>query len=78
MADQVWIWENDGNTFYFDIGEIVRFRVEAEEWHDQIPTGPDHPDTVTVSERKPPYSIQVCIPLFSLRFPILSSTACGR
>ncbi|KAL1975281.1 hypothetical protein VTN31DRAFT_3673 [Thermomyces dupontii] len=58
VADQVWIWENDGNTFYFDIGEIVRFRVEAEEWHDQIPTGPDHPDTVTVSERKPPYSIQ--------------------
>ncbi|GFF38393.1 hypothetical protein IFM46972_05534 [Aspergillus udagawae] len=57
IADQVWVWENeDGSTFYFDIGEIVRFRVEMEEWHDQIPNAPDLGDGATI-ERKPPYSI---------------------
>ncbi|KAK9616741.1 DNA-directed RNA polymerase III complex subunit Rpc25 [Aspergillus fumigatus] len=57
IADQVWVWENeDGSTFYFDIGEIVRFRVEMEEWHDQIPNAPDLGDGTTI-ERKPPYSI---------------------
>ncbi|KAL1965986.1 hypothetical protein VTN77DRAFT_4926 [Rasamsonia byssochlamydoides] len=56
--DQVWVWENEeGATFYFDIGEIVRLRVEMEEWHDQIPNAPDQQDATTVSERKPPYSI---------------------
>lgn len=60
IADQVWVWENeDGSTFYFDIGEIVRFRVEMEEWHDQIPNAPDLGDGAT-TERKPPYSIIVC------------------
>ncbi|EEP76656.1 conserved hypothetical protein [Uncinocarpus reesii 1704] len=57
-TDQVWVWDNgEGSTFYFDIGETVRFRVEAEEWHDQIPNAPDTPDTSTVGERKAPYSI---------------------
>lgn len=60
-ADQVWVWENEeGATFYFDVGEIVRLRVEMEEWHDQIPNAPDQQDATTVSERKPPYSIVVC------------------
>lgn len=55
----MWIWENeDGSTFYFDVGEIVRLRVEMEEWHDQIPNAPDLGDGAT-SERKPPYSIIV-------------------
>lgn len=58
--DQVWIWENEeGSSFYFDVGEVVRFRVEAEEWHDQIPNAPELADGAT-SERKPPYSIIVC------------------
>ncbi|KAJ6013986.1 DNA-directed RNA polymerase III subunit 22.9 kDa [Penicillium herquei] len=56
FQDQVWTWDNDdGTTLYFDVGEVVRFRVETEEWHDQIPNGPDS-DT-TVVERKAPYSI---------------------
>ncbi|KAJ5286849.1 DNA-directed RNA polymerase III subunit 22.9 kDa [Penicillium angulare] len=55
-SDQVWTWDNDdGTTLYFDVGELVRFRVEVEEWHDQIPNGPDNDQTVT--ERKAPYSI---------------------
>lgn len=59
-ADQVWTWDNeDGATFYFDVGEIVRFRVETEEWHDQIPNAPELADGPAL-ERKPPYSIVVC------------------
>lgn len=62
-ADQVWIWDSeDGSSFYFDVGEIVRLRVEMEEWHDQIPNAPDPGDGST-TERKPPYSIIVGIPL---------------
>ncbi|OJI97767.1 hypothetical protein ASPVEDRAFT_49718 [Aspergillus versicolor CBS 583.65] len=56
--DQVWIWENEEGTFYFDVGEVVRFRVEMEEWHDQIPNAPDLGDGAA-TDRKPPYSIIV-------------------
>jgi len=57
-TDQVWIWDNgEGAIFYFDLGEIVRFRVEAEEWHDQIPNAPGPHDGSMITERKPPYSI---------------------
>lgn len=67
-ADQVWIWDSeDGSSFYFDVGEIVRLRVEMEEWHDQIPNAPDLGDG-SASERKPPYSIIVgvsCLPFLS-------------
>ena len=28
------------STCYFDVGELVRLRVESEEWHDHAPTGP--------------------------------------
>jgi DNA-directed RNA polymerase subunit E'/Rpb7 len=58
-AEQVWIWESEGGTeFFFDVGEVVRFRVESEEWHDQIPNAPDVADE-TPQERRPPYSILV-------------------
>ncbi|CAG7949862.1 unnamed protein product [Penicillium nalgiovense] len=56
-AEQVWIWESEGGTeFFFDVGEVVRFRVESEEWHDQIPNAPDVADE-TPQDRRPPYSI---------------------
>ncbi|CAG8921065.1 unnamed protein product [Penicillium salamii] len=56
-AEQVWIWKNDeGSEFFFDVGEVVRFRIEAEEWHDQIPNAPELGDQ-TPQERRPPYSI---------------------
>lgn len=60
-ADQVWIWRNDdGTDFYFDVGEVVRFRVESEEWNDQIPNAPDL-DGSAPMERKPAYSIRVSL-----------------
>jgi DNA-directed RNA polymerase III subunit RPC8 len=34
----------DMTEFFFDVGEVVRFRVESEEWHDQIPNAPDVAD----------------------------------
>lgn len=43
----------------------MRFRVEAEEWHDQIPDAPDDQDSAAVMERKPPYSIIVGFLLLS-------------
>lgn len=59
FSDQVWIWRNDdGTDFYFDVGEVVRFRVESEEWNDQIPNAPDL-DGSAPMERKPAYSIRV-------------------
>lgn len=70
-ADQVWVWENEeGSTFYFDVGEVVRFRVEMEEWHDQIPNAPDLGDGVAM-ERKAPYSIIVCSNLRNAYFLLL-------
>ncbi|KAJ5902389.1 RNA polymerase III subunit Rpc25 [Penicillium taxi] len=41
-AEQVWTFQpEDGPIMYFDVGEIVRFRVEAEEWNEQNPNAPD-------------------------------------
>lgn len=65
-AEQVWIWESEGGTeFFFDVGEVVRFRVESEEWHDQIPNAPDVADE-TPQERRPPYSILVGLSILIL------------
>jgi hypothetical protein len=37
----VWIWTtHDGNEFFYDKMEPVRFRVEAEVWHDHTPQKP--------------------------------------
>jgi DNA-directed RNA polymerase III subunit RPC8 len=47
--------------FYLDVGEVVRFRVETEEWHDQIPNAPDLGEELP-TDRKPAYSIFVRYP----------------
>jgi len=37
----IWIWTTeDGIEFFFDKDEAVRFRVEAEVWHDLTPQKP--------------------------------------
>jgi len=42
--EQTYAWRPpdapEESTFYFDVGELIRFRVESEEWHDHAPTGP--------------------------------------
>lgn len=61
LAENLWVWETEApEPYYYDIGEIVRFRVESEEWNDQRPTGPDRAEAQTAAENKPPYSIRVC------------------
>ncbi|KAK2740411.1 DNA-directed RNA polymerase III subunit rpc25 [Myotisia sp. PD_48] len=56
--EQIWTWaEASGSTLYFDVGETVRFRVESEEWHDQVPNAPERQDGSAPVDRKPPYSI---------------------
>ncbi|EED16055.1 DNA-directed RNA polymerase III subunit 22.9 kDa, putative [Talaromyces stipitatus ATCC 10500] len=59
IAENLWAWHypDAPEPHWYDIGEVVRFRVEAEEWHDQRPTGPDRMEAQTVSESKPPYSL---------------------
>ena len=55
-GEQVWVWDNEGQPFYFDKNETVRFRIESEVWNDQSPLWPGDRDAV---EKKPPYTIQV-------------------
>jgi DNA-directed RNA polymerase III subunit RPC8 len=57
--ENVWVWRNqEHGEFYYDIGEVVRVRVEAEEWHDQAPKKPMKTETGEMIEpRKAPYSI---------------------
>ncbi len=64
-AEQCWIWENDGQRFYYDKLEWVRIRVESEQWHDNAPLAPpvavrpgDEP--LIEGKKESPYSIIVC------------------
>ncbi|KAJ5180429.1 DNA-directed rna polymerase III 25 kd polypeptide, partial [Penicillium capsulatum] len=80
-AEQVWVWDTeDGSCLYYDVGEIIRFRVETEEWHDQIPNAPDT-DELAI-DRKAPYSIIVSATGFisgrSLANMVLGLDAYGR
>jgi DNA-directed RNA polymerase III subunit RPC8 len=55
-SEQVWIWNPDGQKFYLDNQETVRFRVEAEYWFDQTPLGPNEKEEDT--DRRSPYAIE--------------------
>ena len=57
----MWIWQtDDGEDYYFDTGDVVRVRVEAEIWQDQAPKGPlKNTLANSVSERNVPYAITV-------------------
>ncbi|KAM3082975.1 DNA-directed RNA polymerase III complex subunit Rpc25 [Clarireedia jacksonii] len=53
--EQIFVWINDGQEFFFDNQESVRFRVDSEEWVDQAPIGPVKPDNPVKKEA--PYRI---------------------
>lgn len=55
-GNQIFEWENDGDTLYYDNHETVRFRIEAEHWFDQAPLGPTEKDEDNV--KKSPYTIE--------------------
>ncbi|KAH7326354.1 RNA polymerase III subunit Rpc25-domain-containing protein [Stachybotrys elegans] len=54
-SEQLWIWNFDGESLFYDIHEMVRFQVIDEEWHDQTPAGPTQTDEAAV---KTPYRIK--------------------
>lgn len=56
--ENVFVYKTEDNDLYFDTGDSVRFRVEAEEWCDQAPKGPKKEE----DEKTPPYSIVVSQP----------------
>ncbi|KAF2754123.1 DNA-directed RNA polymerase III polypeptide [Pseudovirgaria hyperparasitica] len=54
-----WVWTPEGGDgeLYFDLGEVIRFRVESEEWHDRSPQAPGSEDSG--KDDQPPYSLLV-------------------
>ena len=54
--DHYWYWMNEeGDEFFFDKDEVVRFRVEAEVWHDLTPQKPSivgEESTVPINSKK--------------------------
>lgn len=50
---------NEGNEYFYDKGETVRFRVESETWNDLSPVAPSLRMAETSEELKSPYSITV-------------------
>jgi hypothetical protein len=61
--EEVWIWrpsDSEDSAFYFDKREPIRFRVEAEVWHDHTPQKPDFTATVDgepPAQKPVPYTI---------------------
>ncbi|KAK5188193.1 DNA-directed RNA polymerase III complex subunit Rpc25, partial [Cryomyces antarcticus] len=57
-AERTWVWTTDGQEAFFDNHEVVRFRVEAENWHDLSPQQQPKPgDGEAERDQKAPYSI---------------------
>lgn len=59
MQEQCWVWSNEGQEYFYDKTDWVRFRVEQEHWTDLSPVAPSLRETAAYSERKSPYSITV-------------------
>lgn len=59
VKENVWVWNNDGNEFYLDKNEVIRFRVEEEKFEDQLPVPPHLKDALKEQERTPAYRIIV-------------------
>ncbi|KAF2426467.1 putative DNA-directed RNA polymerase III subunit 22.9 kDa [Tothia fuscella] len=61
--EEVWIWtpqDSGGHEFYYDKHEPIRFRVEAEVWHDHTPQKPDFTaaaDGEAPAQKPVPYTI---------------------
>ena len=53
IRESLYIWETDGQALYYDNQETVRFRIEDEIWHDQIPSGPREKDDAGTVKSSP-------------------------
>jgi DNA-directed RNA polymerase III subunit RPC8 len=49
-AEQVWVWNYEGEKMFMDIEEPIRFRVLREQFTDTTPT--NHPTTVNAARRR--------------------------
>lgn len=59
-GEWVWVWESaPENLLYFDVNEMVRFRVEAETWTDLSPEKQPAPGEEVEVYRRSPYEITV-------------------
>ncbi|KAJ6257713.1 DNA-directed RNA polymerase III subunit rpc8 [Drechslerella dactyloides] len=59
-SEQVWVWRTeDGDELFFDKNELVRFRVEEEEFTDNTPVDPALRDSLADADLKPPYKLIV-------------------
>lgn len=67
----MWTTE-DGTELFFDRYEVVRFRVEGEQWEDLSPekTAPPGEEEQEAQPRRTPYAIQVSHGLEMLLFTI--------
>ncbi|KAL3417562.1 DNA-directed RNA polymerase III subunit rpc8 [Phlyctema vagabunda] len=54
-TEGIYEWDQEGSPLYYDNHEMVRFRVESEEWFDQAPVGPAGDDDE--ESKKSPYRI---------------------
>jgi DNA-directed RNA polymerase III subunit RPC8 len=66
--ESLWVWKTESGEYYYDKRETVRFRVEAEVWHDQSPGKPEKNKTneegqsvPSVQPSKVPYTVIVSL-----------------
>ncbi|KAL7275558.1 DNA-directed RNA polymerase III complex subunit Rpc25 [Rhizina undulata] len=57
IQESVWVWNNEGQDFYMDKNELIRFRIENEKFVDQLPVPPHEKDKQTDAEKKPAYAL---------------------
>ncbi|RPA79240.1 DNA-directed RNA polymerase III 25 kDa polypeptide [Ascobolus immersus RN42] len=58
--EQIWVWNNDGEAYYMDKNEEIRFRIETEFFRDQNPRAPlkaGETDVESEQNRAPSYHI---------------------
>jgi DNA-directed RNA polymerase III subunit RPC8 len=61
-GEWVWVWESAPESLlYFDVNEMVRFRVEAETWTDLSPEKQPAPGEEVEVYRRSPYEITVSV-----------------
>ncbi|THW25529.1 hypothetical protein D6D23_04246, partial [Aureobasidium pullulans] len=66
-GERVWVWETaPDNLLYFDVNEVVKFRVEAETWTDLSPEKQPAPGEEVEVYRRSPYEITASMQLSGL------------
>ena len=60
QSENVFVWVTEWETeLFFDLQEVVRFRVEGEHWNDVAPQQPKPDEEIDETQKTPPYQIIV-------------------